>query len=310
MPGRFRFGVSVRHAESRTDWQEKARRVEALGYSVLLTPDHLSGILPPLAPLVSAAEAAETLRVGTFVLNNDLRHPALVARDAATLDFLTDGRVELGLGAGHMKSEYDQIGLRFDPGPVRVARLAESVTIIKGLLAGEEVTFAGTHYMIAGHRIHPSPVQKPRPPLLIGGNSRPLLTLAGREADIVSFLGFSHRSGGQAFDPRAFTDSGTRERVTLVREAAGSRFEQLELNAVVQQVVVSDSPRRAAEEFARDWPLSVEDVVGSPYLLIGSVDSIVDKLHEKRERHGFSYWVVPEQSMDALAPVVSRLSDS
>jgi probable F420-dependent oxidoreductase len=303
----FRFGVSVRRADNRRDWQEKARRVEGLGYSSFLVPDHLADILPPLVPLISAAEATETLRVGTFVLNNDLRHPALVARDAATIDFLTDGRFELGLGAGHMQSEYDEIGVRFDPGEVRVERLGEAVAIIKELLAGEEVTFAGAHYTIARHRIHPSPVQKPRPPLLIGGNSRPLLTLAAREADIVSFLGFSHRRGGRDFDLRGFTDAGTEERVTIVREAAGRRFPRLELNAVVQQVAVTGRPRRAAEELARDSFLSIDDVLTSPYVLIGSLEAIAEALEEKRERHGFSYWVIRDDSMDGFAPLVSRL---
>jgi probable F420-dependent oxidoreductase len=307
----FRFGVSVRRAENRAEWQDKARRAEALGYSTFLTPDHLVDILPPLVPLVSAAEATEKLRVGTFVLNNDFRHPVIVARESAAVDLLTDGRFELGLGSGHMQSEYDEIGLRFDPGRVRVERLRESVAIIKKLLAGEEVTFSGTHHTVTRHRIHPRPVQTPRPPLLIGGNSRRLLTLAAREADIVSFLGFSHLQGGRDFDFSAFTDSGTEERVAVVREAADSRFGTLELNAVVQRVVIaggSGSSRRAVEEFARDSPLSTEDVLGSPYVLIGSVDAIADAIHEKRERHGFSYWVVPEHSMEAFAPVVSRLS--
>jgi probable F420-dependent oxidoreductase len=166
----FRFGVSVRRAQSRREWQEKARRAEALGYSSFLVPDHLTDILPPLVPLVSAAEATASLRVGNFVLNNDLRHPALVARDAGAIDLLSDGRFELGLGAGHMQSEYDEIALRFDSGRVRVERLGESVAIIKKLLAGQ-VTFAGAHYSLTRHRIHPSSVQKPRPPLLIGGTA-------------------------------------------------------------------------------------------------------------------------------------------
>jgi probable F420-dependent oxidoreductase len=306
----FRFGVSVRRAENRREWQEKARRAEALGYSSFLVPDHLADILPPLVPLVSAAEATETLRVGTFVLNNDLRHPALLARDAAAIDLLTDGRFELGLGAGHMESEYEEIGLSFDPGRVRVERLGESVVIIKKLLAGEELTFAGTHYTLKRHRIHPMPVQKPRPPLLLGGNSRPLLGLAAREAEIVSFLGFTHRRGGRDFDLRAFTDAGTAERVMIVREAAGNRFAGLELNAVVQRVVVSGRPRRAAAEFARDSPLSVDDVLDSPYVLIGSPDRIAEALEEKREHHGFSYWVILEDSVEAFAPVVSRLVGS
>jgi probable F420-dependent oxidoreductase len=302
----FRFGVSVRRAESRADWREKARRAEALGYSVFLVPDHLADIMPPWVALAVAAEAAPTMRVGTFVLNNDLRHPALVAREAAALDLLTDGRLELGLGAGHMEAEYDQIGLRFDPSAVRVERLGEAIAIVKRLLAGEEVTFTGAHYRLAGHRVSPTPVQRPRPPLLLGGNSRRLLDLAGREADIVSFLGFSHRSGGREFDFGAFGEDGTAARIDIVRNAAGSRFGELMLNAVVQRVVVTDNARSAAADLAADAKLSVDEVLDSPYLLVGSVDAIADGLRARHERHGFTYWVVPEGVMDAFAPVIER----
>jgi probable F420-dependent oxidoreductase len=302
----FRFGVSVRRAESRADWREKARRAEALGYSVFLVPDHLADIMPPWVALAVAAEAAPTMRVGTFVLNNDLRHPALVAREAAALDLLTDGRLELGLGAGHMEAEYDQIGLRFDPSAVRVERLGEAIAIVKRLLAGEEVTFTGAHYRLAGHRVSPTPVQRPRPPLLLGGNSRRLLDLAGREADIVSFLGFSHRSGGREFDFGAFGEDGTAARIDIVRNAAGSRFGELMLNAVVQRVVVTDNDRSAAADLAADAKLSVDEVLDSPYLLVGSVGAIADGLRARHERHGFTYWVVPEGVMDAFAPVIER----
>jgi probable F420-dependent oxidoreductase len=303
----FRFGVSVRRAADGADWREKARRAEALGYAVFLVPDHLADILPPWAALTVAAEAAPTIRVGTFVLNNDLRHPALVAREAAALDLLTDGRVELGLGAGHMQGEYEQIGLRFEPNAVRVERLAEAVAIVKRLLEGEEVSFSGVHYSLRGHRVWPRPAQSPRPPLLLGGNSRRLLELAGREADIVSFLGFSHRRGGREFDFGAFGADGTAERIDVVRKAAGSRFGELELNAVVQRVVVTDHASSAAAELADDLLLSVDDVLDSPYLLVGSVDAIADGLRARNERHGFTYWVVPEGVMDAFAPVIALL---
>jgi probable F420-dependent oxidoreductase len=306
----FRFGVSVRHAGSRSEWQETARKAEALGYSTFLVPDHLVDIFPPLAPLMSAADATETLRVGTFVLNNDLRHPVLVAREAAAIDLLSDGRLELGMGAGHMESEYDAIGLPFDSGRVRVERLAESVAIVKGLLAGDEVTFTGTHYWVTEHRIHPLPVQRPRPPLLLGGNSKRLLTLAAREADIVSFVGFSHTEGGRGFDVRGFTPAGTAGRVELVREAAGDRFAQLELNAVVQRVATSGSLREVAEECASDSPLSADDIFASPYFLLGSPDTIADELREHRDRHGFSYWTIFEGALEEFAPVVSRLAGS
>jgi probable F420-dependent oxidoreductase len=304
----FRFGVSVRYAGSRKEWQDKARRAESLGYSTFLVPDHVADILPPIAALMSAADATTTLRVGTFVLNNDLRHPVLVAREAAAIDLLSDGRFELGLGAGHMASEYRALGLQFDENRTRAERLAETVAIVKPLLAGEEVTCTGAHYRVTEHRIHPLPAQKPRPPLLIGGNSRSVLTLAAREADIVSFLGFSHRRGGTAFDSSAFTHSGTKGRVAIVREAAGERFAGLELNAVVQRVAVTDRRRAVAEEIARDNGLSADDALASPYLLLGSVDEIAEALIEDRERHGFSYIAVFEPALDSFAPVVERLS--
>src|SRR6266852_2600210 len=166
----FRFGVNVRTARSHAEWADKARKVEALGYAVLLVPDHLAELLAPLPALAAAAAATTRLRVGTAVLNNDFRHPVLLAREAATLDVLSDGRLALGLGAGHMRSEYEQVGLAFDPGATRVERLAESVVLVKRLFEGDTVTFAGRHYRVPGHTIHPRPMQRPRPPIFIGGN--------------------------------------------------------------------------------------------------------------------------------------------
>src|SRR2546427_10970861 len=163
----FRFGINVRDGTSRADWQDKARKVEALGYSGLLVPDHLAAVLATLPAVMSAADATTSLRVGTNVLNNDLRHPVLLAREAATIDMLTDGRLELGLGAGYMRIEYDQAGLRFDRGGTRGERLAESGAIIKGLLGGGEVGFTGPHYPGAGPPSHPPSLPRPPPPLLL-----------------------------------------------------------------------------------------------------------------------------------------------
>jgi probable F420-dependent oxidoreductase len=305
----FRFGVNLAHARSRTEWQEMARKVEALGYDTLTVPDHLTDLLSPLPALISAAEATTRLRVGTNVLNNDLRHPVLVAREAATIDLLTDGRFQLGLGAGSIKSEYDEVGLNFDPGVTRVERLAEAVTIIKGLLGGEEVSFAGRHYRVRGHKIAPLPVQKPHPPVLIGGNGRNLLTLAAREADIVGFSGITFREGGAAPpDLSGWRLEAIDERVRLVRDAAGDRFPSLELNALVQRVVVTEDRRAAAEELTRRWTqLSADEILASPYVLIGTIDRIVEDLAARRERWGISYCVVQEPYLDAFDPVVARL---
>jgi probable F420-dependent oxidoreductase len=305
----FRFGINVRDAASRAEWVDKARKVEDLGYASLTLPDHLSGMLAPIPAVVSAAEATKRLRVGTNVLNNDLRHPVMVAREAATVDLLTDGRLDLGLGAGHMQSEYNQAGLRFDPGATRVERLGEAVTIIKSLLRGEQVTFAGRHYRVAGHTIHPLPVQRPHPPILIGGNGRRILTLAAKEADIVGLSGITFRAGGTEPDLSAWKTAAVDERVRLVREAAGDRYDRLELNVLVQRVIVTDNPREAAEELAKRWTqLSVEEILEAPYALIGTVDHLVEELQKRRERWGISYYVTFEQYMDALAPVVARLA--
>ena len=307
----FRFGVSVRGVRTRAEWVEKARKIEELGYNALTVPDHLSDLFAPMPAVLSAAEATKHLRVGTNVLNNDLRHPVLVAREAATVDLLTDGRLQLGLGAGSLRSEYDQAGLGFDPGGARVERLAEAVTIIKGLLKGEQVTFAGRHYRVTGHTIAPLPVQRPHPPILIGGNGPRLLTLAAREADIVGFSGLTFRRGGTAPpDLSGWKASSVDERVQLVREAAGAeRYAQLELNALVQRVVVTDDRSKAAEELTSRWSqLTPGEILQSPYVLIGTVDQMVEDLKLRRERWGISYYVIFEPYLDAFAPVVARLA--
>jgi probable F420-dependent oxidoreductase len=305
----FRFGVNVWRAASRAGWIERARKVEDLGYSTLSVPDHLTDLFSPIPALVSAADATTRLRVGTNVLNNDLRHPVLVAREAATVDLLTDGRLQLGVGAGHMRSEYDEAGLGFDAGAIRVDRLAEAVTILKGLLAGQSVTFSGRHYRVRGHTIHPRPVQRPHPPLLIGGNGRRLLALAAREADIVGLSGITFRDGGTAPDLTGWTVAAVDERIRLVREAAGSRAEPPELNALVQRVVVTDHRRRAAEELAVRWPpLTPAELLESPYVLIGTAHELVEDLRRRRERWGISYYVVFEPYIEAFAPVVAELT--
>lgn len=307
----FRFGVRASYAKSRGEWSEKARQIEGLGYATLTVPDHLADLLSPMPALVSAAAATTSLRVGTNVLNNDLRHPVLVAREAATVDVLTDGRLQLGLGAGSIQSEYDQAGLRFDRGKTRVERLAEAVTIIKGLLDGKRVTFAGRHYRVTGHAISPLPAQKPHPPILIGGNGPRLLALAAREADIVGLSGITFRAGGaKPPDLSAWRASCIDERVRLVREVAGAeRYMRLELGALVQRVVITKARRSAAEELRGRWTeLTSDEILNSPYVLIGTVDQIVDDLHAYRERWDISYYVVSEPDMNDFAPVVARLA--
>ena len=305
----FRFGINIRDAQSRAEWQDKARKVEALGYSVLLVPDHLAAMLATIPAVMSAADATTRLRVGTNVVNNDLRHPVVLAREAATMDLLTDGRLELGLGAGYMRVEYDQVGLRFDRGGIRVERLAESVPIIKGLLSGAEVNFAGQHYRVTGHKIHPLPVQRPHPPIIIGGNGLRLLTLAASEADTVNLTGITFTRGGMSPDMSGWKIAGVDERLRVVRETAGQRFSRLELSAQIQRVIVTEHRREAAAELHKNWQqLSVEEILEAPYVLIGTVDEMVEALHARRERWGLSYFVTFEPYLEILAPVVARLT--
>lgn len=304
----FRFGVSVRAAPPAGDWIALARRVEALGYATLNLPDHLTERPAPLPALASAATATTRLRVGTLVLNNDFRHPVLVAREAATVDVLSQGRLELGLGAGYAKAEYDEVGLPYDRGAVRVERLAEAVAILKELFTGEPVTFAGRHYRIAAHTLHPRPVQRPRPPILVGGNGPRLLALAAREADIVGFTGITFVRGGAEPDVSAFRAAAVDERVRLVREAAGARAEQLELSVLIQRVVPTGDRRAAAAALARRWSaLDADDVLASPFVLLGSTDEMVAQLDAQRRRWGVSYYVVFDDAVEACAPVVARL---
>ena len=305
----FRFGINVRDASTRAEWQDKARKVEGLGYSVLLVPDHLAAMLATIPAVMSAADATKSLRVGTNVLNNDLRHPVLLAREAATIDMLTDGRLELGLGAGYMRTEYDQAGLRFDRGGIRVERLAEAVPIIKGLLGGAEVNFAGRHYRVTGHTIHPLPVQRPHPPIIIGGNGFRLLTLAAQAADTVNLTGITFTQGGTVPDMSGWKVAGIDERMRVVREAAGLRFGRLELSAQLQRVIVTDRRREAAEELQKSWKqLSVEEILEAPYVLIGTVDEMVEALHARRDRWGISYFVTFEPYLETLGPIVARLA--
>lgn len=305
----FRFGVNVGPSRSRAEWVAKANMLESLGYDSLTVPDHLADLLAPMPALVSAAEATTTLRVGTNVLNNDFRHPVLLAREAATVDLLTGGRLQLGLGAGHMRSEYDQAGLNFETGGTRVERLAEAVTVIKGLLSGHRVTFAGRHYRVTGHAIQPLPVQQPHPPIVIGGNGSRLLTLAAREADIVGLSGITFRRGGTAPDLSGWKVSRVEETVRLVREVSGDRWERLELNVLVQRVLVVDDRRRAAEELARHWSeLSPDEILQSPYMLIGSIGELVEDLQRRRERWGMSYLTIREPYATAFAPIVAQLA--
>jgi probable F420-dependent oxidoreductase len=303
----FRFGVLARVAHSRDDWLEKARRAEALGYATFVVPDHFRDQVATSVGLMAAAAATTTLRVGSMVYDNDFRHPAVVAKDAATLDLLSGGRFELGLGAGWLLGDYAQTGIPFDAGRVRVERLEEAVRIITAYLEGGSVTAKGTHYAVTALEGLPRPVQRPRPPLLIGGGGPRILALAAREADIVGIVPRTH-ADGSGLDTADTSPAALDAKVATIRAAAGARMARLELNALVQRVLVADDPSAALGEVAQQWKLTPVQARESPFVLAGPVDAIVDALEARRARYGVSYITVFEQYLDAFAPVVRRLS--
>jgi probable F420-dependent oxidoreductase len=258
---------------------------------------------------MAAACATRTLRVGTLVIDNDYRHPVMLAKEAATIDLLSNGRLELGLGAGWLRAEYEQAGLAFDAPGVRIERLEEALSVLKGLFSDGPLVFSGKHYTVAGLDAFPKPAQRPHPPILIGAGSPRMLRLAGREANIVGILGSSTRTGTLADDPAERLAETVARKVASVREGAGDRFAELELSTVIG-VTITDDPRREAETLVlrRGWTgTTPEQVLEMPSLVIGPVDGIAETLEVRRDRLGFSHYVVSDSDMEAFAPVVARL---
>jgi len=303
----FRFGVTAPTVRSGPAWAERVRQIEQFGYSTVHVPDHFRDQLAPVAALTAAAMATTRLRVGSLVFSNDFRHPVVLAKEAATLDVLSGGRFELGLGSGWLREEYDQAGIVFDAPGTRIERLAEAVAIVKGLLAGERVTLTGRHYAIAGLEGRPRPVQRPHPPILIGGGGQRTLSLAAREASIVGLVPRARRDGG-GLDRADLGEGALRQKIEWVRAAAGARFDSLELHALIQAVVVSDQRVAAAEQLATRFGVARELVLETPYVLIGTVEEICASLRDRRERYGISYLTVFDRDLEALAPVVERLA--
>ena len=310
-PRPFRFAAQLsRPAEhSSRSWAELARKAEGLGYSALLMPDHFGEQLAPVPALAAAAAATEHLRLGTLVFGNDYRHPVVLAKEAATLDLLSDGRLEIGLGAGWMRSDYDQAGMAYDPPALRVSRLEEAVQVVAGLLGADgPFSFTGDHYTVRDHTLYPRPLQRPRPPLVIGGGGRRVLTLAGRHADIVSInVNLRDGTGGPEVAPDASPDS-TRRKVGWVRAAAGGRFDELELNTLVGFAVITDKGPSVCASLAPAFGVSPHDVRHVPLALVGTLEEIEEELRWRREEYGISYLSVEADCWEALAPVVQRLT--
>jgi probable F420-dependent oxidoreductase len=301
----FRFAVQQGSAPSGEQWAALARRAESLGYDVLVMPDHLGSQLSPVAALAAAAAATTRLRVGAFVFANDYRHPLILAREAATLDLLSGGRFEMGLGAGWMPGDYRRLGMTYDPGPRRVDRLEEAVPLVKRLLAGETVTHSGDHYRLEGASVGVVAVQRPRPRLAIGAGGPRMLRLAAREADIVGLTPGFNMQGRPIL--RQASEGATAEKVALVKEAAGDRFANLELNIWLAGAgLAGRGGPRLGLVAAAGWALT--SIYASPYVLYGTLSSVRERLLRRRDRLGISYYTIPGGAMESMAPLVEALT--
>jgi probable F420-dependent oxidoreductase len=307
-PRPFRFGVQASTAADGQAWVALARQVEELGYSTLTMPDHFGDQLAPVPALMAAASVTTTLRVGALVWDNDYKHPVVLAKELATMDVLSGGRLEIGLGAGWMATDYEQSGIPFDSNKVRVDRFEEGLTVIKSAMRGEPFSFSGEHYTITDYSGSPRPVQSPCPPVLIGGGGPRVLSIAAREADIV---GINGTLAAGAIGPDAIasmTAEAVDQKIETVRAAAGSRIDDIEFNVRAFLVRVTDDREGATEQIAGFVSVDPEMVRATPFVLIGTPEEIVEDLLQRRERWGFSYVIVGGEDVEPFAPVVAALA--
>ena len=258
---------------------------------------------------MAAADATSTLRIGALVFDNDYRHPVVLAKEAATLDLLSDGRLELGLGAGWMRSDYEESGIPYDGPGVRVERFAEGVAVVAGLLESDgPFSFSGEHYTVTEHALLPRPIQRPRPPLILGGGGRRVLTIAARWADIVS-INVDLRAGtaGPEAAPNA-SPAATRQKIAWVKEASGERFDDIELNCLIGFAIITDDAHTIVDAMAPTFGIDPSDALHVPLALIGTLEEMVEELRWRREEYGISYFSIEADCWEALAPVVSQLA--
>ena len=298
----FRFALQAMDLADHDRIVATAQRAEALGYDELWSYDHV-GTVDPFVPLVVAAEATTTLRVGPLVINNELHHPVLLARTAATVDRLSGGRLVLGMGTGYMQSEHDATGIELRPPGRRVDRLEESLGALRDLLDTGACTLDGEHHRLAVGRLGVTPVQA-RVPILLGGHGRRVVGLGGRYADVFQFTGLTHGEGGQP-QPGGFAVEDVAERARWLEEAAGDRSADIERSLLIQVLHVGDDAPAFLAETAGQFGVDADFLEQTPFALAGSVEQIVDKLARLRDRLGTSHVVV--RDAEAFAPVVAAL---
>ena len=301
----FRFAITATRAESGDAWRAKARRIEELGYDTLLITDHITQQLAPVPAMAAALEATTRLRVGSYVFANDYRNPVMLAKEIATLDVLSVGRVEFGLGAGWYQRDYDMLGLPYDPPGRRVSRMIEAVRLIDRLFAEDTVDASGAFYTVHGAKLLPKPVQRPRPPLMIGAGGPRMLRFAARHADIIAL--------NPRFDANAqpvvsdLTRGETERKLTRLRAEAGARLAQVELNIFIIDAGVTDEPRSLFEAVSMRLKGAAAQIVDSPFFLYGSFADLKRQLLARRERLGITYYGLPEKAMEPFAPLVREL---
>jgi probable F420-dependent oxidoreductase len=289
-------------------WASQAQRAEESGFDVVSLPDHQGQQFAPLPALTAAACATTRLRLSMFVLANDMRHPGVLAKEVATLDVLSGGRVELGLGAGWDQPEYTALGIPFDRPSVRIARLEESVRAIRALLAGESVSTQGEHYQLEGLSVLPRPIQPGGVPIVLGGGGRKMLSLAGRLGDIVSVATENNGRNDPSVLGPGIRRAAVEDQIGWVREAAGERFDQLEINLRLRFTAIGADREARARTAAEGMDCSPDDLLGSPFCLLGSVDEVADQLLRIRDELGISYFTVSQRHMEQMAPVVARVA--
>jgi probable F420-dependent oxidoreductase len=307
-PRPFRFGVLASKARSSSDWTDTAKKAESLGYSTLVMPDHFGDQLSPIAALSTAAAVTDTLRVGSLVFANDFRHPAVLAKEAATLDLLSDGRLEVGVGAGWMTNDYTWTGITQDRAGVRIDRMIEAITVLRGLWGDDAFSFDGEHYTITEMNGLPKPVQAGGPPIVVGGGSKRVLSTAARLADIV---GVNPNVGEGKFGAEAIASmsaDATDEKLGWVRAAAGDRFDDVEISILKFFTVVTDDRDTMAAKLGGSMGMDAATLLASPHSLVGSTEQLVDELVEQRERWQGSYVTVQADVFEAFAPVVAALA--
>jgi probable F420-dependent oxidoreductase len=306
-PRRFRFGIQLSTAPSGAAWAELARKAEDLGYDTLFMPDHFGDQLGPVPALMAAADATTDLKVGALVFDNDFKHPVVLAKELATIDVLSGGRLIVGLGAGWMASDYEQSGIPMDPPGVRVTRMEEGIAVLKGCFADGPFSVAGEHYTITDYDGQPKPTQSP-PPFLIGGGAQRVLSIAAREAQIVGINPSIHSGHVDAAAARNGAADETDKKIAWVREAAGDGYADLEINMLQFAGIVTDDRKGTAEMMAPLFGLPPEELETYPHACIGSVEEICESLEMRRERWDTSFFVFQGDTMEPLAPVVARLA--